>query len=246
MDDNHVGTNSDGAEGEQSTLSRRTVVGLVGSLFVAGLAGCAGESNDDGDGSDGSGGSTPTRTKTPTDGEGTQTGTPSDVVTPQQPDIDPPDDPDPLDPGQLQTYRNDPFGYSIRYPGNWSVDESGENDVVILAPDEKAGVVIQPREVPEPTESFDEFVQTTVEQFENSDGKEVLGTERVSLPNDRQGTLIDMRITNQGTVYRNRTLIAQRNENRFYLLQVVTLDELYTDEFDQLSREILTSFTINE
>jgi hypothetical protein len=59
-----------------------------------------------------------------TDDTSTPTQMSPNVIQPQYPDIDPPDDPDPLDPRQFQTYENRSFGCSLRYPEDWTIDNS--------------------------------------------------------------------------------------------------------------------------
>jgi hypothetical protein len=210
------------------------VLRSVGVGVIAGLAGCSDEDPNGGDDSNGGG---------PSDETGTPTETPPDIITPQEPDIDPPDDPDPLDPGQFQTYENDSFGYSLSYPGNWTIDDSQENQVLFTAPEDSGLLIAYAIELEDPIESFEVYVQTTADEFGEIEGVERLGTERVTLPDDRHGFFIDLRVT-ETTVFRTRLLMVQRTPTRFYLCQLSIPEEIYTDETDSLVRDILTSFTL--
>lgn len=207
---------------------------FVGVGAIAGLAGCNDEDPNGGD--DGNGGS-------PSDETGKPTETPPDIITPQDPDIDPPDDPDPLDPGQFQTYENDSFGYSISYPGNWTIDDSQENQVLFTAPEDRGLLLIQAIELEGSIDPFEAYVQANADEFGEIEGVELLGTERVTLPDDQHGFFIDLRVT-ETTVFRTRLLMVQRTPTRFYLCQLSIPEEIYTAEVDSLVRDILTSFTV--
>lgn len=212
------------------SVSRRLYLRTVGTGSLVGLAGC---------GSTGNGSEQPTGTESPID-------TPADVITPRDPAIDPPNNPDPLDPGELQTYQNDQYGYSIKYPGNWNIDESRGNPVLIIAPDDQALLQVGKIQPDEPIESWDEYIQSVIDQLEEVEGVEVLGNETVSLPSNREGVIIDTELRETESTYLHKALYVQLGADLVHLAEVFALEELYTNEFDQLAREILTSLIIFE
>lgn len=186
--------------------------------------------------------STSTSPSTPTVGLGTTTGS-----------ID-------INLSQLETYTNDAYSYTIRYPKEWEIDDADPREIQFTPPSPSSsvsrlssslGVYIEDENVPSST-SLDRLTTNglrDIRQYNRDQNirTEVLKRGRVMLPNEHPGVLFEIRTTPSGAKRSSRTrAVTTLVSSTFLGVRFSIPEATYTSTLDQQMNDILTSLTVND
>ncbi|WP_440765505.1 PsbP-related protein [Natronorubrum sp. DTA7] len=145
----------------------------------------------------------------------------------------------------LSTYTSSSYPYSVLYPDSWAVDNT-DPQLVVFSEGQSGGTMAV--NVEEKYHEEETVGQAT--ERKNQDWKrefpdyEVLNHERISLPNNYVGMVMDTTYTNGGDLVRDKTLITI--DQYLYVVEVNRYEADYTDQFDAVAAEIAESFTITD
>ncbi len=154
-----------------------------------------------------------------------------------------PTEPD-VEPADLAQYTSSEYGYSVLYPGSWSVNETDPANVFFESDTDVGAQVTSVFLSPEQTTPA-AVVSMTLEYFEQNDFQvEVLGQQAVTLPDGTAAEILDYDITIDGGTFRNKVAIAVVGMT-VYSNQTMMYLETYTDEFDAIAIQIAGSLQPN-
>ncbi|RRJ31506.1 PsbP-related protein [Halocatena pleomorpha] len=224
-------------------MKRRQVLSGLAAGFALG-PGCLKTFDSDGGGtpSTDSGGETPTangtnrstNSQTATQNNSSSTGSPSQGAL--------------IDTGNLATYTNNTYSYSINYPADWRLTTNDPKTVRIRDPDSPARMLVR---VKDGVASFiprETIIGIAIQQAKRRysiDKVTRLGQRETTLPNGTPATLVKTRLQRSGTgmVLRGTFIIAHVADT-VYAAGVFVPERAVTPSLTRAMTEIVTSLTI--
>lgn len=147
---------------------------------------------------------------------------------------------------RLATYENRAASYSVKYPSGWIIDENEPMQVVIQPEARDGQMLVSVYELDEAL-SLDELADLAVENTrDRMRAVEELAREPVTLPDGREGRVLDLRYDNPADTagpLRSKLLLATAGR-RFYQVEVALLDTEFDESFARRADEIVRSLTV--
>lgn len=148
----------------------------------------------------------------------------------------------------LATYENLDYGYTIKYPDGWRVDDD-QPDEVIIEPEEGNGqMLVQVLDLGREYSLSDLADMALDASRDRMDDLDELGQRTVELPTGHRGRVIDMTYDNpddDGGTLRSRLLLVPVDEFVFQV-EVALLDRDWDSDFDRTADDIVESLEIEE
>lgn len=177
---------------------------------------------------------TVTQTTRATATAGTPAGTPSEALFVE------------IDPSQLETYSNSTYGYTVKYPADWSVDESDPAVVGIEPPEGVAHMDVSIEEEMPQGMSLDALIETINGNLSEAlDSYTVLSQQEVTLPSGQAAKIVDAQIREASFGnydFHGKYCFTLINEAA-YMVQTLVLEQNYAS-VEQALTAIVTSLTI--
>lgn len=170
-------------------------------------------------------------TPVPTTGGTTESGTPTESVS--------------IDLSNLQTYTNDKYSYSIKYPAGWPKSETQRSSKAGTVAFISGGGFMLVQAIPNTSvSSVDTFVKVFLQSFEESFQKfKSTGKQAVTLPNGNSATVVNVLAQEQTTSLRGKALFTLVDQT-IYDVMILVPEQFYTSNVEQRLMDIVTSLTI--